>query len=103
LNDPVFFECAQALGRDIAALPDSDAKEKVRQLFVRSLSRAPSQGELDRLAHFHEVQSRLVKNSPASARALTGMAEVDGGNFEAATFVALARTLMNLDEFVTRE
>jgi hypothetical protein len=103
LNDPVFFECAQALGRDVAALPDSDAKEKVRQLFVRCLSRAPTQAELDRLAHFHEVQSRLVKNSPASARALTGMEEVNSTNFEAATFVALARTLMNLDEFVTRE
>jgi hypothetical protein len=103
LNDPVFFECAQALGRDIAALPESDTKEKVRQLFTRCLSRAPSQAELDRLAHFHEVQSRLVKNSPASARALTGMKKVDAENFEPATFVALARTLLNLDEFVTRE
>lgn len=103
LNDPVFFECAQALGRDIAALPESDTKEKVRQLFTRCLSRAPSQAELDRLAHFHEVQSRLVKNSPASARALTGMKDVDAENFEAATFVALARTSLNLDEFVTRE
>jgi len=103
LNDPVFFECAQVLGRSIAALPESDTKEKVRQLFTRCLSRAPSQAELDRLAHFHEVQSRLVINSPASARALTGMKEVDAENFEAATFVALARTLLNLDEFVTRE
>lgn len=103
LNDPAFFECAQALGREVAALPDSDSKEKVRQLFTRCLSRAPTQAELDRLAHFHEVQSRLVKNSPTSARALTGMTEIDEASFEAATFVALARTLMNLDEFVTRE
>jgi hypothetical protein len=103
LNDPVFFECAQVLGRDIAAMTESDTKEKVRQLFIRCLSRTPTQAELDRLAHFHEVQSRLVKNSPASARALTGLNEVAPENFEAATFVALARTLMNLDEFVTRE
>jgi hypothetical protein len=103
LNDPVFFECAQATGRSVAALAESDTKEKVRQLFTRCLSRPPTQGELDRLAHFHEVQSRLVKASPFSARALTGMKEIDEANFEAATFVALARTLMNLDEFVTRE
>jgi hypothetical protein len=103
LNDPVFFECAQAIGRTIAALPESDPKEKVRQLFTRCLSRPPTQAELDRLAHFHEVQSRLVKTSPFSARALTGMKDIDEASFEAATFVALARTLMNLDEFVTRE
>jgi mono/diheme cytochrome c family protein len=103
LNDPVFFECAQATGRSVAALPESDTKEKVRQLFTRCLSRPPTQGELDRLVHFHEVQSRLVKASPFSARALTGMKDIDEANFEAATFVALARTLMNLDEFVTRE
>jgi mono/diheme cytochrome c family protein len=103
LNDPVFFECAQALGRRIASTSEADTKEKVRQLFAACLSRPPSPAELDRLVHFHEVQSRLVKNSPISARALTGMSETDGENFEAATFVALARTLMNLDEFVTRE
>jgi hypothetical protein len=103
LNDPVFFECAQALGRQIAALRESDPKEKVHQLFTRCLSRPPTQAEVDRLAHFHELQSRLLKSSPASARSLTGMKDIDEPSFEAATFVALARTLMNLDEFVTRE
>jgi hypothetical protein len=103
LNDPVFFECAQALGRKIASLPNCDTREKVGRLFAICLSRAPTQAELDRLVHFHEVQSRLLQNSPSSARALTGIDKPDGENFEAATFVALARTITNLDEFVTRE
>jgi len=103
LNDPVFFECAQALGRRVAALPEADIKEKIRRLFTACVSRPPTQAETDRLVHFHEVQSRLVKASPSTARALTGLPDTEGENFEAATFVALARTLMNLDEFVTRE
>ncbi len=103
LNDPVFFECAQALGRRVAAMPEADTRQKIRSVFSSCLSREPIQAELDRLVHFHEVQSRLVKNSPATARALTGMSDTEGENFEAATYVALARTLMNLDEFVTRE
>jgi hypothetical protein len=102
LNDPVFFECAQALGRKIASLENCDTREKVGRLFATCLARNPTRAELDRLVHFHEVQSRLLQNSPSSARALTGL-DKEGENSEAATFVALARTITNLDEFVTRE
>ena len=86
MNDPVFFECAQALGRNVAALTEATTKEKVRRVFTAVLSRAPTQAELDRLMEFHEVQTRLANGAP-----------------ETSTFVAMARTLMNLDEFVTRE
>jgi len=103
LNDPVFFECAQSLGRKIGSLTECDTREKVRRVFAACLAREPSRAELDRLVHFHEVQSRLVRNSPSSARALTGLKDADDADSETATFVALARTIMNLDEFVTRE
>jgi len=36
-------------------------------------------------------------------KALIGAKEADDNGVETATLVALARTLMNLDEFVTRE
>ena len=67
------------------------------------LSRAPTQAEIDRLAEFHEVQTRLLKENPASVKALIGGREADDNGVETATLVALGRTLMNLDEFVTRE
>jgi hypothetical protein len=86
MNDPVFFECAQALGRSVAALPEASTKDKARRMFTAVLSRAPTQAELDRLMEFHKVQTRLANGAP-----------------ETSTFVAMARTLMNLDEFVTRE
>jgi hypothetical protein len=86
MNDPVFFECAQALGRSVAGLPEASTKDKARRMFTAVLSRPPTQAELDRLVKFHEVQTRLGNGAP-----------------ETSTFVAMARTLMNLDEFVTRE
>jgi hypothetical protein len=103
LNDPVFFECAQALGRSVGGLSEVGTKEKVRRVFTMVLSRAPTQAEIDRLAEFHEVQTRLLKENPESVKALIGGREADDNGVETATLVALARTLMNLDEFVTRE
>ncbi len=103
LNDPVFFECGQALGRSVGGLSEAGTKEKVRRVFTMVLSRAPTQAEIDRLAEFHEVQTRLLKENPASVKALIGGREADDNGVETATLVALGRTLMNLDEFVTRE
>ena len=103
MNDPTFFECAQALGRSTSAFSEMGTKEKARRIFMMVLSRAPTQKELDRLAEFQEVQSRLLKEKPKSASELLGAKEVDDNGIETATLVALTRTLMNLDEFVTRE
>ena len=103
LNDPVFFECSQALGRNIEGLAETGTREKVRRVFMTVLSRPPTQAELDRLVEFHEVQTRLLKENPGSVKALMGTKDADENGVEAATWVALARTLMNLDEFVTRE
>jgi hypothetical protein len=103
LNDPVFFECAQSLGRQIGSLNGCDIREKVRRVFATCLSRDPTRAELDRLVQFHEVQSQLLQNSPSSARALTGIEQPEAQDSEVASFVALARAITNLDEFVTRE
>lgn len=103
MNDPTFFECAQALGRSTTAFSEMAKKEKARRIFMMVLSRAPTQKELDRLVEFQEVQSRFLKEKPKSASELLGTKEVDDSGIETATLVALTRTLMNLDEFVTRE
>jgi hypothetical protein len=44
-----------------------------------------------------------LKENPASASGLIGTKDASESDIETATFVAMARTLMNLDEFVTRE
>jgi hypothetical protein len=82
LNDPVFFECAQALGRRMTAL-QGDTASRLRFAFEHCLGRAPSREELARLEQLHAAHSRLA--SPDDS------------------LIAAARVVMNLDEFVTRE
>ncbi len=101
LNDPVFFECAQALGRRVVHEPGA-AEEKIRRAFQLCLSREPSPAELARLAQLHGQQLDLLKNQPGNAAKIAG--ETDAARLdEKAALVALCRVIMNLDEFVTRD
>ena len=78
LNDRTFFECAETLGRSLAGLSGS-REQIIAQGFKRCFAREPRPEELER------VQAFLEKQPPELA------------------WVAIARTLMNLDEFITRE
>jgi hypothetical protein len=101
LNDTVFVECAQALGKRLLGTPES---ERIGQAFKRCLGRDLSPGERERLARLLVEFRELARQQPAESAKLAGQdlpAGVDAA--EAAAWVALARTLLNLDEFVTRE
>lgn len=104
LNDPVFFECARALGRRLAAEPTLQPEEKIKRGFELCLSRQPTEEELIRLRKFYEGQLRLTQRNLDNALKIVGDSNADTNQVaEAATLVTLGRTLMNLDEFVTRE
>ncbi len=104
LNDPVFVECAQAFGRRIATEAPKDTAERVRHAFRLALGRTPTEGELNRLCSLVEAQREAYReNAEAAARLTGGALGPDIETNEAAACVALARTLMNLDEFITRE
>jgi hypothetical protein len=109
LNDTVFVECAQALGgrilRDVPGGPGPDGtRERLRHGFRLCVAREPSATELARLARLFEEFCGLCRARPEEAAKLAGRKKADGvETAEAAAWVALARTLLNLDEFVTRE
>jgi hypothetical protein len=63
MNDPVFFECAQALGQKLAGLPDVDLKARLRHSFAICLARSPTMQELTRLEQFYEGQRQCGKSS----------------------------------------
>jgi len=88
LNDPVFYECAEALGNAVAASHNDD-KTALREMFVRCLGREPDARELKHLtAALNDLEDyRKASEQGASAKPLT----------------ALARIIMNLDEFITRD
>ncbi|MCC6794921.1 MAG: PSD1 domain-containing protein [Candidatus Hydrogenedentes bacterium] len=102
LNDPVFFECAQALGKRTIDNAPADERERVRYAFRSCMGRQPSDQELDRLQQFMADQRTAFSANQESAIAFASNT-AENEKVESATYTALARVLMNLDEFTTRE
>jgi len=102
LNDPVFSEAAQALA--IRTLSEAEAPEARLDLMFRlCLSRVPEATEKDRLETYLATQRRILTNEPEAAPKLAPY-EIEGVDaIELAAWTGLARGLMNLDEFLTRE
>ena len=114
-NDPVFHECSQALGKRIVqhetttGLAPDDGPHNVidRRMefsFLASLGRLPDEQDREALLQFLEMQTRILKTDiPASqidCRGLTRWPINLPSSWQCWTTVA--RTLLNLDEFVTR-
>jgi hypothetical protein len=59
---------------------------------------------LNTLRNLYHDQLSLCRSNPANAALLAGIKPEQGGDvIETAAMVGLARVIMNLDEFVTRE
>lgn len=102
MNDGVFVEAARALALRALSESPADTSARLRHLFKLTLNRAPRPEELQRLTAFHAEQKSAVKKDGASSlQILGGTAPSD--QVEAAPLVAVARVLMNLDEFINRE
>ncbi|MBX3441980.1 MAG: PSD1 domain-containing protein [Planctomyces sp.] len=103
LNDVALLEAAQALGREMAGMPsdgDSPDRERAAGLIRRCLSRGAEPDELDRLAAFAARTRSRFQSAPEQAAQAAG---IEGESaVEAATWTAVARAVMNLDEFVTK-
>ncbi len=102
MNDPVFVEAAQALA--LRALRESP--NPLPHLFRLVLNRPPRAEEISRLQAFHAEQAERVRHGGSEALKVLGshskMVSPDR-SAEAATLTAVARVLMNLDEFINRE
>jgi hypothetical protein len=105
LNDPVFVECAQAMAKRVLTeqKAGTDA-ERLGYAFRLCLGRGPADRERERLLTLLGDLRTLTAKDRAGAAKLVGGHQPEGVSpAEAAAWVALARTLLNLDEFVTRE
>ncbi len=92
-NDPVFVECAQHLGarllKEVPADEDYPVKvieKRIRLAYELCFSRPPSKEEL-------QVVRRLYKEAAGK----------DAVQTDSGAAFAVARVLLNLDEFITRE
>ncbi|MDB6005224.1 MAG: hypothetical protein JWR15_2211 [Prosthecobacter sp.] len=104
MNESVFVEAAQALALRVLSESPVDAGKRLRLLFEWTLNRPPRAEEMKRLTVFHKEQKARVQKGGAQAlQILGGIAGAAPDQREAATLVAVARVLMNLDEFINRE
>jgi hypothetical protein len=80
LNDPVYFEAAQALGSRILKSASTEFAARLDYAFELVLSRKPNGKERERLRQYFDQQTD-----------------------ERAGWTGISRVLLNLDEFLTRE
>ena len=103
LNDPVFFEAAQALALRVLREAPAEWNDRVDYAFRLCLARKPQPAERDRVATFFRAQAEAYQADPMSVRALAPNPLPGVEPAETAAWVAVSRALMNLDEFITRE
>lgn len=105
LNDPVYVEAAQALGRRMAQ-HEGSAKDKARFGLRLCLARSPRDQELRKLVDFYEVALAGYANQPEAAKQMAGdLPTADGNTHDPAAFAAWAtvgNVLLNLDEMLMR-
>ncbi len=106
MNDGVFVEAAQSLALRVLQQNPNETSARLADMFHLVLNRPPRAEELSRLQAFHKEQENRVQSGGEEALKVLGIIEQSvpiADRVEAATLVAIARVLMNLDEFINRE
>ena len=98
LNDPTFVECARGLAAELLGDPAVDDRARIEQAFWRCLSRRPTAEEIAIVEKLLDDQRLSLAADPNARRKLAA-----GAGADQAAWVVVARVLLNLDEFVTRE
>lgn len=102
-NDLTFVEFARGLALRVMAIPGDDS-ERLIAIFEMSLARRPASAELARLRDYLDQQrSKFATDQPAASAFGPHPLPGQFTPVEGAAWTALARVLMNLDEFITRE
>jgi hypothetical protein len=105
LNEPLFLEAARALAiRTLQHGGTTDA-QRISWAFRRVLGRMPEAAETDQLQGFVAKQRKRLEEGWLSAKNLMGDTQLPPSvtPVQAATWTAVARTILNLDEAITKE
>ena len=103
LNDPVFFECAQALATRVLREGGPTTRERLNRAYLLCFAREPSGAERARLEKYLADQVALLKDAPEDAKTMAGKPLPGIARADQAAWVGVASVLMNLDEFITKE
>lgn len=104
LHNPVFVEATQAFARRVQRDVTSSLHDQVVYAFRLALARAPSADEASELEKlFADSQATFQASPDAAGKAVGDYAPEGVDTASAAAWVAVARTILNLDELITRE
>ena len=109
LNEPLFLESARALALQTLESGGSTDAQRLDFAFRRVLARHPSPAERDELLGFVSKQQKRLQEGWLSAPDLAGMKSSEtklppsATPVQVATWTALSRALLNLDEAITKE
>ncbi|CAN5215633.1 PSD1 and planctomycete cytochrome C domain-containing protein [soil metagenome] len=102
LNDAVYTEAAQALAKRVWT--EFDECDRLEEMSLLALSRKPVKAERDVLLKLLRDTATELSDKPEDVKKLLGNYTHDKtAPPNAAAWVIVARTILNLDEFVTRE
>jgi hypothetical protein len=97
LNDPAFFEAAQAMARRIMREGGTDTAARVTYGYRLATARVPSGSTLRALVQAFERETAYFSRNPAEAKAVAG-----DGDTAVAAWAMVANALLNLDETLTK-
>jgi mono/diheme cytochrome c family protein len=104
LNDPVFFEAAQAFAfRVLTEVPSRTFADRLDYAFRLALVRAPDADERELLTAAFERQKDIIQKSGGASYAAPAAEAAGLDRVEASAWVGLSSILLNLDEFITRD
>ena len=105
LNDPVYVEAAQALGRKVAAAPGTTS-ERMAVAFRTCLSRVPTDKELSVLVKLFEESKAKFEKDPKKATELAtnpiGPLPKGAVAADLAAWTTAMNVVLNLDEMILR-
>jgi mono/diheme cytochrome c family protein len=103
LNGAPFLESARALGTHLSG-QNRDDRQRIRLAYQRIVSRPPTEFETARVESLLLELRELYAEDRRAAGQLVGQCDTNNAAIEeTAAWIALARTLLNLDEAITRE
>ena len=104
LNNEVYIEAARALGRRLAAIAAADDQERIHYGFQLCVVRPPSESETAVLMEVLTSSRQCYQSQPEKAGERVGdYAVTDRPDYETASWIAVARVMMNLDEMIVRD
>lgn len=106
LNDPTFIESARAFAARVMLEAGGESEARIERAFALALSRQPDAEEKQLLLNLYQKTRDEYLSYPESAKELVEIglskAPVDADPVELASWTAVTRAILNLNEAITR-